>query len=167
MFRCDQKCFGGKRATSCGLSTSDNGLARRAHTPSGCGRQTARYDSAAPSESRIHSDHSPQRSGWFCLRRFPKRSGMNPELLALGENIRRLRRSLKISQEELAEKCELHRTYLSDLERGNRNLSFLSLLAVARGLGLTISELTRNVETGGAQNPSTVEPVVRPRHRNR
>ena len=92
---------------------------------------------------------------------------MNPELLALGENIRRLRRSLKISQEKLAGKCELHRTYLSDVERGNRNLSFLSLLAVARGLGLTISELTRNVETGGAQNPSTVEPVVRPRHRNK
>ena len=87
---------------------------------------------------------------------------MNPELLALGENIRRLRRSLTISQEKLAEKCELHRTYLSDLERGNRNLSFLSLLAVARGLGVTIWELTRNIETGGAQNPSAVEPVVRP-----
>ena len=92
---------------------------------------------------------------------------MNPELLALGENIRRLRRSLKISQEELAEKCGLHRTYLSDLERGNRNLSFLSLLAVARGLGLTISELTRNIETGGAQNPSAVEGVVPPGDRNR
>ena len=92
---------------------------------------------------------------------------MNPELLALGENIRRLRQSLKTSQEELAEKCGLHRTYLSDLERGNRNLSFLSLLAVARGLGITIWELTRNIETGGAQNPSAVEPVVRPRHRNR
>jgi transcriptional regulator with XRE-family HTH domain len=92
---------------------------------------------------------------------------MNPELLALGENIRRLRRSLKISQEKLVEKCELHRTYLSDLERGNRNLSFLSLLAVARGLGLTISELTRNIETGGAQNPSAVEGVVPPGERSK
>ena len=92
---------------------------------------------------------------------------MNPELLALGENIRRLRRSLKISQEKLAEKCGLHRTYLSDLERGNRNLSFLSLSAVARGLGLTISELTRNIETGGAQNPSAVEGVVPPGERSK
>ena len=92
---------------------------------------------------------------------------MNTELLALGQAIRRFRRSLKISQEELARRCELHRTYLSDLERGNRNLSFLSLLAVARGLGSTISELTRNIETGGAQNSSTAKPVIRPRQRNR
>ena len=92
---------------------------------------------------------------------------MNTELLAMGQAIRRFRRRLKISQEELARRCDLHRTYLSDLERGNRNLSFLSLLAVARGLGSTISELTRNVETGGAQNLSAAKPVVRPKHRDR
>jgi transcriptional regulator with XRE-family HTH domain len=92
---------------------------------------------------------------------------MNTELLALGENIRRLRQNLTISQEELAQRCELHRTYMSDVERGYRNLSFLSLLAVARGLGVTISELTRNIETGGARNTSTAELVVRTRHRNR
>ena len=92
---------------------------------------------------------------------------MNTELLALGGNIRRLRQKLTISQEELAQRCALHRTYMSDVERVNRNLSFLSLLAVARGLGVTIAELTRNVETGGAQNTSTMEPVVRPRDRNR
>ena len=86
---------------------------------------------------------------------------MKTELRALGENIRRFRQTLKISQEELAARCELHRTYLSDVERGNRNLSFFSLLAVARGLGLSISELTRNIEAGGAQDP--LEPVVRPR----
>ena len=67
---------------------------------------------------------------------------MNPELLLLGVTIRRLRQSLHISQEELADRAGLHRTYLSDVERGNRNLSFLALLGVARALGLTISELT-------------------------
>lgn len=56
----------------------------------------------------------------------------------------------KISQEELAFRCELHRTYLSDVERGARNLSFNSILAIARGLGLTVSELTCNVEIDAA-----------------
>lgn len=51
-----------------------------------------------------------------------------------------------MSQEELAFRCGLHRTYLSDVERGLRNLSFFSLLAVAKGLRLSISELTRGIE---------------------
>jgi transcriptional regulator with XRE-family HTH domain len=94
---------------------------------------------------------------------------MNIELQALGESIRRLRRSLKMSQEKLAERCGLHRTYLSDVERGNRNLSFLSLLAVARGLDSTISELSRDIRTGGAHDPATMnrELVVRSSHQNR
>jgi transcriptional regulator with XRE-family HTH domain len=66
------------------------------------------------------------------------------ELAVLGENIRGARRALNISQEELAFRCGLHRTYLSDIERGARNLSFASLLAVARGLGSTVSQLTQN-----------------------
>jgi transcriptional regulator with XRE-family HTH domain len=72
---------------------------------------------------------------------------MNNELATLGQNIHRLRKALKISQEVLAERCGLHRTYLSDIERGHRNLSFFSLLMVARGLGLTVSELTRDIES--------------------
>ncbi len=71
---------------------------------------------------------------------------MNKELLALGQNIRRMRRSLNISQEELAFRCGLHRTYLSDIERGARNLSLISLLMVARGLRSTVSELTLNID---------------------
>ena len=67
------------------------------------------------------------------------------ELAALGQNIRRARKILSISQEELAFRCELHRTYLSDIERGARNLSFSSLLALARGLGSTVSELTQDI----------------------
>jgi len=70
---------------------------------------------------------------------------MNNELVALGQEIRRLRQNHKMSQEELAFRSGLHRTYLSDVERGARNLTFASLLAIARGLGLTMSELTRSV----------------------
>jgi transcriptional regulator with XRE-family HTH domain len=79
---------------------------------------------------------------------------MNAELLTLGKNIRRLRRTLRISQEKLAEKSGLHRTYVSDVERGSRNPSFLTLLAMARGLGVTLSELTRDLETHVVPNQS-------------
>ena len=70
---------------------------------------------------------------------------MENELVALGRNIRKARKILNISQEELAFRCELHRTYLSDIERGVRNLSFSSLVALARGLGSTVSELTQDI----------------------
>ena len=71
---------------------------------------------------------------------------MNSELVALGQKIRHLRQERNITQGELAFRCGLHRTYLTDVERGARNLTFSSLLVIARGLGLTISELTRNVD---------------------
>jgi transcriptional regulator with XRE-family HTH domain len=70
----------------------------------------------------------------------------NVELRALGTNIRTARESLKISQEAFADMCGLHRTYISDVERGARNVSFVSLLKLAQGLGKTVSELTLNVE---------------------
>jgi transcriptional regulator with XRE-family HTH domain len=70
----------------------------------------------------------------------------NIELIALGRNIRNARRSLELSQEELAEKCDLHRTYVCDMENGSRNVSFMTLLKVASGLGTTLSTLTENLE---------------------
>jgi transcriptional regulator with XRE-family HTH domain len=79
-------------------------------------------------------------------------NAIDNELAALGKNIRRAREKLNISQEELASRCGLHRTYVSDIERGARNLSFSSLLAVAQGLGSTVSELTR--DTGSLIRPS-------------
>jgi transcriptional regulator with XRE-family HTH domain len=81
---------------------------------------------------------------------------MNADLLALGQSIRRLRRGLKMSQEKFAEKCGIHRTYVSDVERGSRNPSFLTLLAIARGLGVTLSELTRDMKTDIAPNQSDI-----------
>jgi transcriptional regulator with XRE-family HTH domain len=61
-----------------------------------------------------------------------------------------------MSQEKFAEKCGIHRTYVSDVERGSRNPSFLTLLAIAHGLGVTISELTRDMKTDIAPNQSGV-----------
>jgi hypothetical protein len=56
----------------------------------------------------------------------------------------------------------LHRTYISDVERGCRNLGFHSLMAIARGLGVTLSELTRDVGTDDGPLPlARSEPAAR------
>jgi transcriptional regulator with XRE-family HTH domain len=70
------------------------------------------------------------------------------ELKSLGENIRKMRQSQKSSQENLSFECDLHRTYLSDVERGSRNVSIISLLRIAYGLGTTVSQLTVGIEAG-------------------
>ena len=74
---------------------------------------------------------------------------MNNELQALGDAIRRVRKARKISQEALSTLCGLHRTYICDIERGTRNLTFLNLLKLARALGMTVSEITHQAEGGG------------------
>jgi len=71
---------------------------------------------------------------------------MSVEITNFGANVRKARQNRKISQEALAELCDLHRTYICDIERGARNLSLLSIVKIARALGVTTSELTVNVE---------------------
>jgi len=59
----------------------------------------------------------------------------------------RLRRNeLGISQEEFAEQAGLHRTYVSDLERGKRNVSLENLEKLAQALSLSITDLMKRVE---------------------
>jgi transcriptional regulator with XRE-family HTH domain len=82
-------------------------------------------------------------------------STVSNELLTLGKAIRRFRENLQMSQEYLAETSGLHRTYVSDIERGRRNPSFLSLLAIARGLGITVAALTWNI---GRHDRSSLPP---------
>lgn len=63
-------------------------------------------------------------------------------LLPLGEAIRKQREFLGLSQEKLAERCGFDRTYISMVERGKRNPSFLNLLKLAEGLETSVSSLT-------------------------
>jgi CheY-like chemotaxis protein/DNA-binding XRE family transcriptional regulator len=58
-----------------------------------------------------------------------------------GATIRAHRLRLGISQERLAERAALHRTYVTDVERGARNLSLESISRLARALELSISSL--------------------------
>jgi len=62
-------------------------------------------------------------------------------LKALGNRIRSLRTGLGLSQEEFAAVCELDRTYISGVERGLRNISFINLYAIASKLDMPLSQL--------------------------
>lgn len=85
----------------------------------------------------------------------------NTELAILGKNIAAARQKRHLTQEQLAQKSGLHRTYISDVERGGRNLGLLSLTAIARGLHLSVSHLTRGIEN---HPPSPSSPS---KHRSR
>ena len=58
-----------------------------------------------------------------------------------GRAIRRVREEQKITQEEAAERCGLHRTYYSGVERGIRNVSLRNIERIARGLKKTLPDL--------------------------
>jgi len=64
----------------------------------------------------------------------------------LAENIRAYRRSKNMSQEELAEKCGLHRTYVGSVERCERNVTLSTLELLASVLGVSVPELLSNSE---------------------
>ena len=70
----------------------------------------------------------------------------SPHHEALGRAIRVYRRRLGISQEGLAAKCGLDRSFMGGIERGERNFSFAKLLTISEGLGVLPSELVAEYE---------------------
>lgn len=52
-----------------------------------------------------------------------------------------------LSQEGLAELAELHWTYIGGIERGERNVSLLNIVRLAKALRTTVSDLTREIKT--------------------
>lgn len=71
----------------------------------------------------------------------PKTDDDNALLTRLGDQLRRLREQSGQSQDTLANRCGLHRTYVGAVERGERNPTVLSLARYAAGLGLTVADL--------------------------
>lgn len=61
--------------------------------------------------------------------------------IVLAENIKTFRREKGFSQEELAEQCALHRTYIGSVERYERNVTLSTLEALASTLGVTVPDL--------------------------
>jgi transcriptional regulator with XRE-family HTH domain len=60
---------------------------------------------------------------------------------AVGRRVRELRKQLDISQEELAERADLHRNYVGSVERGERDIGITAIGQLARGLGVSLAEL--------------------------
>ena len=71
---------------------------------------------------------------------------VEPMLVSLGRFIRQKRMSLGLSQEELADRAGLHRTYISDVERGIRNLTIGAAWFIAHGLGLQLKDMISALE---------------------
>lgn len=65
------------------------------------------------------------------------------ELKHFGEKVRELRIKRGLSQEQLAESSGLHRTYISSLELGKRNVSLINIHALAKALGVTPDKLLK------------------------
>lgn len=57
-----------------------------------------------------------------------------------GQRVRDLRISMQLSQEQLAALCELDRTYISSIERGQRNVSLKNIATLAQALNVSLSE---------------------------
>jgi transcriptional regulator with XRE-family HTH domain len=81
---------------------------------------------------------------------------LSPEHAALGAAIRAFRVEGSLSQEALAARSSLHRTYVGGIERGERNVSFSNLLRLARALGVRPSELLIRAE--GIESLREAEP---------
>lgn len=64
----------------------------------------------------------------------------NPKKI-VGHNIKRLRTQAGLSQEELAYRAKLHRTYISSIERGERNVSVENIFAIAEALKVPPGDL--------------------------
>lgn len=67
--------------------------------------------------------------------------------VAFGKIIAGLRQAAKLSQEELAERADIHRTYVSQIERGLKSPTIVMLLRLSKALETTPSKLMRQLET--------------------
>ena len=74
------------------------------------------------------------------------RGKRQPLQVAFGQAVRRIRKTRKISQEALALDAGINRTYMGDVERGERNLALLNMAKIARALGVKLSEIIRQTE---------------------
>lgn len=66
--------------------------------------------------------------------------------LELGSRIRYYRKEKNITQEKLAEICNLHPTYIGQIERGEKNATLESIYRISKGLGVSMSKLLEDVE---------------------
>lgn len=65
-----------------------------------------------------------------------------PDILKVfGNRIRQLRLEMRLSQEKLAEKAELHRTYIGMIERAEKNITLCNIEKIASALNIRLTDL--------------------------
>lgn len=69
-----------------------------------------------------------------------------------GELVRRLRQERGYSQEEFSFRARLHQTYLSSVERGERNVTIQTADRIAKALGTTLADLFAELERGSGDS---------------
>jgi len=62
-------------------------------------------------------------------------------LRRIGDRIREYRVARNLTQDDLGKKCDLHRTFIGSVERGERNVSILNLKVIAGALRVSLAEL--------------------------
>lgn len=66
-------------------------------------------------------------------------------LVRLGANLRKAREAKEWSQEELAYQCGVHRTYVGSVERGEYNVTILTLRKFTKSLGLSLRDVLQGL----------------------
>jgi transcriptional regulator with XRE-family HTH domain len=72
-----------------------------------------------------------------------------PEQIEFGRRMRSRREQLGLSQMDLADRCDLHFTYVSSVERGERNVSLRNIVRLAEGLEIDPSKLLERLKPHG------------------
>jgi len=62
-------------------------------------------------------------------------------LIVFGDRVRELRKQLNISQEELAYRANLHRTYIGMIERAEKNITLINIRKIANALDVSIKDI--------------------------
>jgi transcriptional regulator with XRE-family HTH domain len=71
-----------------------------------------------------------------------------------GASVREHRLALHLSQEDLAARADMHRTYITDVERGVRNVTLASMCKLAEALGIPLEALVTGVTCERESGPS-------------
>ena len=70
----------------------------------------------------------------------------NQSLVEFGKKVRSVRKEKKFSQEELAARADLHRTYIGMIERGEKNITLINILRISHALNIPASNLLESIE---------------------
>ena len=70
-----------------------------------------------------------------------KRFKEQVEVMTFGENLKKIRKNMKLTQTEMAERLDISQNYLSDIENGNRNITVNKLIIFANELEVSVNKL--------------------------